>query len=432
MSKELYRFIYVFFSLFEVFCYYRLMNSKLTYRFPKFTLPITFLISCGLKLVCLYGNNLFTNTSLFYLAFILFNLSLCVIYKDSVAKVFSWFIVSLFLFYASSTFTIPITLAITGTPFKYMNQIRTTNALAIILSYILFFIVVEFLVRTKKKIFETFNRNIILIMLLNVAYNYIVVQFYHSAIQITTERAIILSMVVITLITILTIFLITKITKKSEEIMTNNLKMQQIEMEHKQNQDMAIIVEDLRALRHDMNNHMSILQGLLEIEELEDAKTYLSNITKELSTANSFIFTDNKILSVLLNNKISKAKQLGIQIEVELLSNTTPFSDSDLCAVVGNILENAIEAAAKHEEPYIYFSMRKENNQLLIQCDNTYAIAPVLERGNFVTTKADKAYHGIGTKTIRSVVEEYHGKTEFNVDEQFHVNVNVPFKTEFI
>lgn len=428
MSKELYRFIYMFSYLFETFCFYRLMNSKLTYRFPKFTLPIAFLTSCGLKLLSMFSNTLFPQASLSEFFLILSYLSLCIIYKDSIAKIFNWFIVTFFTFYACSTFTIPIVLGITGTPFKYMNQIKTTNAFAIILSSVLFFIVVEFLARTKRKLFDGFQINMILMMLLNIAYNFITVLFYHSAIRFTTEKAIILSMVVITLITILTVLLLAKVTKKSEEIMTNNLKMQQIEMEHKQNQDMAIVVEDLRTLRHDMNNHMSILHGLLEIEELDDAKAYLASITKELSAANSFIFTDHKILSVLLNNKISKARQLGIQIDVELLTNTTPFSDSDLCAVIGNILENAIEAAVKHEEPYIYFSMKKENNQLMIQCDNTYTIAPVLEKGNFVTTKADKAYHGIGTKNIRSVVEEYHGNTEFIVDDSFHVKVSVPFQ----
>ena len=65
--------------------------------------------------------------------------------------------------------------------------------------------------------------------------------------------------------------------------------MQQIEMEHKQNEDMTIVVNDLRSLRHDMNNHMSVLQGLLAMQEYDDAKNYLSTITEELAVANSFI-----------------------------------------------------------------------------------------------------------------------------------------------
>lgn len=426
MSKELYRFIYYLSTYIGTFCYYRLLNNKLTYRFPKWTLPIAFLVSCTLNTLGMFSNRLQGQVSLYAPLLVAYYLSLFLIYKESLFHKFKWFMVATFVNLTCETFAIPVVTLLTGTPIKYMNKIPTTNILLIVLTYVLFVAMVEYLVRTKKKIFNDFGRDIFLIILFNVIYHIVVVQFYHSAIQITTERAIILSLIVITIITILTIFLLAKITKKSEEIMTNNLKMQQIEMEHKQNQDMAIVVEDLRALRHDMNNHMSILQGLLEIEELEDAKTYLANITQELSAANSFVFTDNKILSVLLNNKISKAQSLGITFDTALLTSSTPFTDSDLCAVVGNIIENAIEAASRHENPYICFSMQLDKQQLLIQCDNTYSVAPVTENGSFITTKANKAYHGIGTKTIRSVVEDYHGTTEFIVDELFHVKIAVP------
>ena len=97
--------------------------------------------------------------------------------------------------------------------------------------------------------------------------------------------------------------------------MNTTLKLQQAEMEHKLTSDMTTVVENLRSLRHDMNNHMSILQGLL---------------------------------SILLNSKISKASQLGIKFETEILTSETPFSERDLCAVIDNVIENAIEASSVH------------------------------------------------------------------------------------
>ena len=162
------------------------------------------------------------------------------------------------------------------------------------------------------------------------------------------------------------------------------------------------------------------------MQEYDDAKNYLSTITEELAVANSFIFTDNKVLSVMLNNKISKAHQFGITFDTELLTSTTPFSDSDLCAVVGNILENAFEASSKHKDPYIHFMIKKTDNQFVIECQNNYVVAPVFEKGNLVTTKSDKSYHGIGTKTIRSIVDSYHGITTFTVDDLFCVKIVIP------
>ena len=162
------------------------------------------------------------------------------------------------------------------------------------------------------------------------------------------------------------------------------------------------------------------------MQEYDDAKNYLSTITEELAVANSFIFTDNKVLSVMLNNKISKAHQFGITFDTELLTSTTPFSDSDLCAVVGNILENAFEASSKHKDPYIHFMIKKTDNQFVIECQNNYVVAPVFEKGNLVTTKSDKSYHGIGTKTIRFIVDSYHGITTFTVDNLFYAKIVVP------
>ena len=153
---------------------------------------------------------------------------------------------------------------------------------------------------------------------------------------------------------------------------------------------------------------------------------YLNSLTQELSVANNFYFPENKVLSVLLNSKISKATQLGITFETEILTSETPFSERDLCAVIGNILENAIEASSKHTEPYIYFTMYQDKQQLYIQCENTYTTAPVFENGRPLTTKEDKTTHGIGTQNICSIVEAYQGTARFSVDERFHVNISIP------
>lgn len=427
MSTLLLNFFTILFSFIDIYIYYRLLNNKLTYRFPRCTLIPTFAISYVLIILSMNASEWFPNLPLKLPFTLLFFISLFVIYNDILYKRIFWIIITFFSTYICELIILPFVLLLTNTNFANMTANPTIQIWGLLFSRLLLLIVVEFLIRTKKKLFDGFMKDFFLIVLVDAIYALVIYSlFYFENIYMTTDLAIALSVFVMFIISILSLYLLRKITKKSDEIMTTNLKLQQIEMEHKQNQDMAIIVEDLRALRHDMNNHMSILQGLLTLEEYDDAKAYLSTITEELTIANSFIFPDNKVLSVLLNNKISKTRQLGITFEPELLTATTPFSDSDLCALVGNILENAIEASVQHEHPYIFFSMKKANHQLLIQCDNTFTVPPVFEKGNLVTTKSDKAYHGIGTKTIRSIVEAYHGTTKFTVDDLFHVTISIP------
>ena len=386
MLDLFYTFISYFFNIVDFLAYYVLLSHKLTSRFSKKTQLIAYCITYLLWFSAELSTKIFPNIPLKLLFLLLFFFALLTLYKDNLYKKVLWIICTFFIIFLGEIITIPIALLITGSTKEYFS---------IILVDVLYTLSIS-----------TF--------------------FYFNNLYLSTDIAITLSIFVMLLISCLALYLLKKITKKSEEIMLTNLKMQQIEMEHKQNEDMTIVVNDLRSLRHDMNNHMSVLQGLLAMQEYDDAKNYLSTITEELAVANSFIFTDNKVLSVMLNNKISKAHQFGITFDTELLTSTTPFSDSDLCAVVGNILENAFEASSKHKDPYIHFMIKKTDNQFVIECQNNYVVAPVFEKGNLVTTKSDKSYHGIGTKTIRSIVDSYHGITTFTVDDLFCVKIVIP------
>lgn len=431
MSLTLFFFLSSVYIFLEMVAFYRLLNNKLIYRFSHRTLIPTYIALFLLRISTQYAISSFPDLPLKIPSMLLFFALLLLIYKDALYIKILWIIVACFALLVCELLTVPIMMIFTGTNLVGIIYNSLSQFIATVLSRVLLFAVIEFLIGTKKRVLNVFLKDFFLIILIDVVYAFVFTGlFYFDSIYITTNAAIALSFFVMIIISLLSLYLLRKIIRQSDEIMTTNLKLQQIEMEHKQNQDMAIVVEDLRALRHDMNNHMGILQGLLSARAYDEANDYLATITKELTVANSFTFTENKVLSVLLNNKSSKARQLNITLDTEILTSTTPFSDRDLCAVIGNILENAIEASSNHNKPYIYFSMHTQKNgadkQLLIQCDNTYSVAPIFENGNLITTKEDKAYHGIGTKTIRSIVESYNGTVEFTADELFHVTISIP------
>ena len=419
------------FSLFFLFVYlffiYRLLNNKLIYRFPTYTLVPSFILTYSLWVLSAFSNVLNPNIPLKAFILLLVFIHLYVSYKDSIFNRIFWITISYTTLAFCETLIIPFIIAMMHTNLASLTDNSPSHVIGILFSCFTYGLVVELLIHSKKKLFDNFIKNLFLIVLVDFIYMFIIFNFfYYDNVYLSTDTAISLSVVSLLINSILALFLLHKVTKKSEELMITTLKLQQIEMEIKQNQDMAIVVNNLRTLRHDMNNHMSVLQGLLSLGEYQDAKEYLSTITEELSVANSFVFTENKVLSIILNNKLSKAQQFGITLDIELLTSSTPFSDNDLCAVLGNVLENAIEASSNHDNPYIFFSMKKTNQHLLIQCDNTYSIIPIFEDGNLLTTKSNKAYHGIGTKTITSIVEKYHGSTNFTVDELFHVSIDTP------
>ena len=427
MIKLIYNISLFFFSIIDIYVFYAILCNKVTYRFSRRHLPLSALISYVVLMTVSCASEVAPQLPLKLPLYVLFFLFLFIFFKGNAYKKIFWMVVTFFALMLCEFISLFIALLLTGTNFSDILSSPRAQLIGTVISRILFLFYLRIILRTKKTISSGFFKDFFLIILIDVFYAIIIISlFYFDTVFLTIDAAITLSFSAIIIISVLALYLLYKITKKSEEIMTTNLRMQQIEMEHKQNQDMAIVAEDLRALRHDMNNHMGVLQGLLSMHEYEDAKDYLSTITRELSVANSFVFSDNKVLSVLINNKISKARQLGITFEPEIFVSSTPFTDSDLCALLGNILENAIEASSHHENPYISFSMKKEKQTLLIQCDNTFTVAPVFENGSLVTTKENKSYHGIGTKTMRSIVDSYHGSLEFTVDDLFHVNISIP------
>jgi len=426
MSTIAYNLLMSLLGFIDIYVYYRILDNRLTCRISNRFLFPTYTLIYFVMLLSAFLPELLPGMPLKMPLMLIQYTIMFLLYKDSAYKKILWIAISFFTIVICELSTMFLTVLVTKCDIQDLTLASFTQMFATILSRIIVLIIVTLLLRTKIVIYDSFQKSFFIIICIDVVYFFIIFTlFYYNNMFLPTDVAIALSFFVMFLISFLALYLLRKIVKNSEEIMTTNLKLKQIEMEHKQNQDMTIVVDELRTLRHDMNNHMSVLQGLLSMREYDDAKDYLSSIVSELEVANSFIFTDNKVLSVLMNHKASSARRADITFDSEIMTSITPFSDSDLCALLGNILENAIEACAGHDNPYIFFSMKKENGWLLITCDNTFTTPPIFEKGQLVTTKANKSYHGIGTKTIRSIVKKYEGTVSFTVDDMFHVRVSV-------
>ena len=235
---------------------------------------------------------------------------------------------------------------------------------------------------------------------------------------------------IIFFISILTLILIYKLSRKSQIEMENQLKMQQIELENKINSDMEGIIESLRSLRHDMNNHVGIIKGLIKSKQYEDLDKYIDDIYKDIDSANDFIFLKNKALSVLLNSKISKSKQYNINFENFISINEMLIPDKDICSLLGNILDNAIEATSKlDDDKYIQLTIKQKDNHYIIICENNFKEKPQVFNGKFITSKENTfKLHGIGISNIKSIVKKYNGTMDINFNDVFTIKIDLYVK----
>lgn len=170
--------------------------------------------------------------------------------------------------------------------------------------------------------------------------------------------------------------------------------------------------------RHDLQNHLACVLGLLESGNTKEAYRYLSQLSDAVPKQDVQYHT-RTVLNSLLNQKaaMAKAKQIEYQFhcsrDEDLLSEV---SDYDLCTMVGNLLDNGIEHAGG-ADPYLYVDLYVDDaGNTVLRMENSCDTPPVLQDGIFVSCKAEPASHGKGMKLIQRVLERYHGVFTWQFD----------------
>lgn len=171
--------------------------------------------------------------------------------------------------------------------------------------------------------------------------------------------------------------------------------------------------EQTRAFRHDVKNHLSVLDGLLSGGKLEEGRAYLKKL-ETASEALSFPYqTGNPVVDILLGEKLGLAAANGVETEVSLrLPTPCAIDDFDLCVIFANALDNAIHACRTGQEPpSIRVAGRRQGDFYLLEFENTCSGGPLPPAGT-------------GLANIRSVAEKYRGAVLTEKEEgRFSLNV---------
>lgn len=194
--------------------------------------------------------------------------------------------------------------------------------------------------------------------------------------------------------------------------------------------EMKDIYKDMRGFRHDFHNHVQVLKGYLYYQKVDEATTYLQTLDKDYIEFDKHVQSGNLLVDAILNSKLQIMKQEHIQVEVKCeLPEVLSIRDTDICVLVGNALDNAIESCKKLDEEKrsirIYFSIFQ--NQLYLSVMN--ASEEVFEEKNkFISSK--RGDHGYGLKRMESCVNKYNGY--FNINQEsgvFSLEIMLPITT---
>ena len=166
----------------------------------------------------------------------------------------------------------------------------------------------------------------------------------------------------------------------------------------------------IRALKHDMKNHMLALQMLLQKKDWEEADRYLSSMQDFMANPAEYITTGNDAVDSLLNYKLQRAKDVLDVAEARInIPEKLMLHSFDLNVVLGNLLDNAIEAAGQTEEKKLKIAIKLDKGILFINIRNSCRGIADGKIQRLETTKKDAPNHGIGLDNVRRIVEKYHG-----------------------
>ncbi|QNU65767.1 GHKL domain-containing protein [Ruminiclostridium herbifermentans] len=174
--------------------------------------------------------------------------------------------------------------------------------------------------------------------------------------------------------------------------------------------------------RHDMRHHFALLQGLAAKGQIEEIKKYLQTAQSDMDAITPVRYCQNETVNLILSNFATKAKQSRVQLEIDLkLTDSLPFSDTELCSLLSNALENAIQASEHifdSNKRIIRLRMYSKNNKLCIDIRNRYQLEPIFQNGMPVSKEQG---HGFGTKSMDYIVEKNGGVYQFSVEDGWFI-----------
>lgn len=186
-----------------------------------------------------------------------------------------------------------------------------------------------------------------------------------------------------------------------------------IDMKSEQYNMITEKIEKTRKSRHDIHHHINVVYQLAKENKIEQLIEYLEEYNKIYSTKEPMVYCNNSTVDAILNHYILLAKDNGIEVQLNVaLPEELKIRDTDLCIVIGNLLENAIEASKKEENKRIKLRINRSNEYICMLVSNLYNGEIKKGHSGYYSRKREFKDTGIGLSSVSAVVEKYDGRME--------------------
>ena len=170
--------------------------------------------------------------------------------------------------------------------------------------------------------------------------------------------------------------------------------------------------DETKSFRHDIRNHIVVVKNLLQSGKLEEAVSYMEDMDDMAEKMSFPCSTNNPVVDILVGNKLGIAKSMGIDVDCSLLlPYPCSLRDIDICIILSNVLDNAIQAVKRLDagmEKYIYVSGRTQGDFLMMEIENSFYGKGAFKKGT-------------GLSNVKKVAEKYGGAMSIETQENIFV-----------
>lgn len=210
---------------------------------------------------------------------------------------------------------------------------------------------------------------------------------------------------------------------------SRNMELFQRKLFSHQYEEIKEIYMNMRGWRHDYHNHIQAMKAYLSMNQFKELETYLYKLEKDLDEVDNLVRSGNIMMDAILNSKISIMIKKDIKVDFKVvLPEKLKITDVDLCVMVSNLLENAIEACDEIsvENRFVRIFCEVHGSQFYLSIQNSAKDELDFNSKNYITNK--RGEHGFGMKRVQFLVDKYDGFLNLqNEPGIFAAEISIPF-----
>ena len=305
------------------------------------------------------------------------------------------------------------------------TDLQALGTLGSFTSKIVFMIAITALKRvfTKDEIKELPVRYSFMLVLIPIGSIYIMNNIFMLGYKLHSNRANIQSAVTAVIllgVNVLVFYIYIKLADDLQLRRMTSVYEQQLDLCERHQQERELSILRLRDMRHNMKNNLVSILAYAENGDNEKIIRFVNEIMEEGGIKTSTVTNSgNIVIDSLIGYWYVEAKKVGIDFSVNLnIPMEMPFRGADICLILGNLLENAVEAAQKAEgKKYIRLHMKYDKNNLLLIVENNYKGVLIKTKDKRLkSTKTDAENHGVGLSSVYRIAAKYHGVVTIDDD----------------